>query len=610
MNSVSTIQLEEQNDFVFIKPLSIALIGPSEPRRRAVSSTLAEYPGIDVREFSSYPTAVDTVSRLLARQFDIIIVDSDSDPKVALDLVESICGETGVTVIVFTEEADPDLMARCKRAGVRDYLVLPVRQSTIDKVFARARIGLLSDAQPASKPGPQAIAVPKTDAWRNNPLPVCVSVHMNDEDLRQASRGNSAAPDPEPAAASRGEAFDHEFNDVSSSPLSSSALCPGGVIVEEIRYAPETKPPAAREDNEDSLQKPRALGSGYIGQSAAASKWATFLSGAAAAPAIANPVVAPTRDIVEPVRKTPTIEADPEIDFLSFHSDLADLGDADPNQKKWVRVGAASFAVLVLLLFVGPRLLTPAKHPLAGQSAQMHPVANVSEPAAKIAKPSPLTTLAKGRPSAVAPTRQILFAQPATNVEEAISPKADSKTTFATHETALAAQGTTGASPQVDSTLMTDQLASAPRIPQDVKAPRKQEAPPAAGLDAANAAMGSGAGAVNAVFSGQARPTVRYVPPPPVVIPVKVAGGLLIHKTLPVYPPYAWNHYISGKVVLEAVVSETGSVESLKVVSGPKLFEQAALDAVKTWRYKPYTVNDKPARMLTTVTLIFDPYRK
>jgi Flp pilus assembly CpaE family ATPase len=151
VNSVSSAKLEQHAGLVFAKQLSIALIGPNEPRRWDVSSVLAEYPGIKVREFSSYPTALDSVSRLLPRHFDIIIVDLDSDPKVALDLVESIRGETAVTVIVYSEKADPELMACCMRAGVREYLVLPVDQSTLDQVFARARIGELSNAQPAPK---------------------------------------------------------------------------------------------------------------------------------------------------------------------------------------------------------------------------------------------------------------------------------------------------------------------------------------------------------------------------------------------------------------------------------------------------------------------------
>jgi periplasmic protein TonB len=461
----------------------------------------------------------------------------------------------------------------------------------------------------SAAPESQVVAMLRTDVWRNKPSPVRASVPVDYEALRPAPRVNGSALDHHPGAASRGQVTARAFKDVSSSPP-----LPGGVVVEELRYAPEPTPLAARVNEEDFLQKLKAIDAAYHSQPATTSQRTTAARGmseVSVAPAVSNGAVEPMH-IIEPVKKTPTIETDDEISFLSFHSDLDDLGDEDPNRKKWVMIGAASFATLVLLVFVGPRLLHPAKHALAAQSAELRPAAAVLDPAAKAPKPSPSTTLAEGPASATAETGQALITQPAANVEETILPKADSELASITHGTILTPPGTKSASPQVDSTLMNDQLASAPRIPQDVKARHKEEeAPPSAGFDAANTeAMGSGAGAVGSVFSGQARSTVKYVPPPPIVVPVEVAETLLIHKTLPSYPPGAWNHYASGKVVLEAIVSEAGSVENLKVVSGPPEFQQAALDAVKTWRYKPYVVNDKPARVQTKVTLIFDPYKK
>ncbi len=613
MSSVSTAAtLEIPGDFLLAKQLSIALIGPNEPRRFAVSSVLAEYPSIDVYEFSSYPTHLETVSRLLARQFDIVIVDLDSDPKVALDLVESIRGEASLTVVPYTEEADPEVMARCKRAGAREYLVLPARQSILDRVFARARIGAGPEAQPVSRPKPQVIAAPETDIWQEKPSPECASVHMSDEEFlrlasgpapEQESGGNGTALESQPEPASHGQVTARAFNDVSF-PLPSP-----GVLIEEIPYTRETALSVAPAEDEDPPQKPGTADTGNCGQSTAAAQWAKFLSGASVAPADPNGAVK-WRELIEPVQKPPAIETD-EIGILSFHSDLDELGDEDPNRKKWVRIGAASFALLVLLLFVGPRLFSPARHTLAAQSAETLPAANSVDEAPKIPKPAPSKTQASIHPSAAASTRQALIPQPVTNIEEAISPKADSELASASHGTVLDSRDTKSASPQVDSTLMNDQLASAPRIPRDVKARRKEEAPPSAGFDAATTEqMGGGAGPVDSVFSRQSRPTVKVLPPPPIVVPVEVADKLLIHRVRPVYPPAAWNHYVRGKVVLEAVVSETGSVEDLKVVSGPSVFLQSSLDAVKTWRYKPYVVNGKPARVQTTVTLTFDPYRE
>jgi Flp pilus assembly CpaE family ATPase len=126
------------------KLLSIALIGPNEPRRWDVSSVLGDCRGATFREFTSYPTALDDVPRLLEQYFDVIIIDLDSDPEFALKLVASICAENSATVMVYSEKADRELMVRCTRAGAREYLVLPFDQITLGKALDRARIGLHS----------------------------------------------------------------------------------------------------------------------------------------------------------------------------------------------------------------------------------------------------------------------------------------------------------------------------------------------------------------------------------------------------------------------------------------------------------------------------------
>ena len=71
--------------------LSIALIGPEEQRRKTVSRSLAEPQSGTIREYSFYPD-LDDVPRLLEHHYDVVIVDLDSDPEYALNLIESLCG--------------------------------------------------------------------------------------------------------------------------------------------------------------------------------------------------------------------------------------------------------------------------------------------------------------------------------------------------------------------------------------------------------------------------------------------------------------------------------------------------------------------------------------
>ena len=83
------------------------------------------------------------------------------------------------------------------------------------------------------------------------------------------------------------------------------------------------------------------------------------------------------------------------------------------------------------------------------------------------------------------------------------------------------------------------------------------------------------------------------------------AVGLLLQKTQPSYPPIAKAAHISGTVVLQATISKTGSIEEPQVISGPAMLQQAALDAVRQWRYKPYFINNRPVEVETTINVIF-----
>jgi periplasmic protein TonB len=72
-----------------------------------------------------------------------------------------------------------------------------------------------------------------------------------------------------------------------------------------------------------------------------------------------------------------------------------------------------------------------------------------------------------------------------------------------------------------------------------------------------------------------------------------------------VYPPIAKTAGVSGTVVLEAVISKAGTIENLRIVSGPMMLRKAAEDAVRTWRYRPYKLNNEPTEVETTINVIF-----
>ena len=73
----------------------------------------------------------------------------------------------------------------------------------------------------------------------------------------------------------------------------------------------------------------------------------------------------------------------------------------------------------------------------------------------------------------------------------------------------------------------------------------------------------------------------------------------------PEYPADARAAHVQGTVVLQATISEEGSITSLDVISGPPRLQQAAIDAVRTWRYRPYLLNGVPVAVETQVNIVF-----
>ena len=84
-----------------------------------------------------------------------------------------------------------------------------------------------------------------------------------------------------------------------------------------------------------------------------------------------------------------------------------------------------------------------------------------------------------------------------------------------------------------------------------------------------------------------------------------VSTGLLITPIRPVYPAIAKAAGIQGTVVVEAVISRTGTIESLHIVSGPQMLREAAMEAIRTARYQPYRLNNEPIEIETKITVNF-----
>jgi protein TonB len=144
-----------------------------------------------------------------------------------------------------------------------------------------------------------------------------------------------------------------------------------------------------------------------------------------------------------------------------------------------------------------------------------------------------------------------------------------------------------------------------PRIPRNIVIPSVQD-PPNNDTLATWEPPGSPSGDTRGIFSPRNGATVVHpVVTGPVRVPSSMVEGMLLRKTVPPYPAIPREAGIQGTVTLQATISKSGTIENLRAVSGPPMLQQAALDAVKTWVYRPYLLDGQPVEVETTVQVIF-----
>jgi protein TonB len=93
----------------------------------------------------------------------------------------------------------------------------------------------------------------------------------------------------------------------------------------------------------------------------------------------------------------------------------------------------------------------------------------------------------------------------------------------------------------------------------------------------------------------------------PVKLPEPEAWGLLTQPVDPVYPDAAKASGQKGSVVLQVLIGRDGAVQDAKFLQGSLVFARAAIDAVKQWRFKPYSMNGHAVSVQSVITLNFKP---
>ncbi|MGA8670307.1 MAG: energy transducer TonB [Terracidiphilus sp.] len=547
---------------------TIALIGPNAAHRSVMVKALSGAEARNVREFIDYPASLADIPNLMEEHFDVVMIDVDSDQSYALQIVESIAAFNTAIVMVYSMRNDPDLLRDCMRAGARDFLPLP---EDVSDAPAEAEVAAIPPPPVISAPSPvhpeeTEVLDPKDFLL---PEPVAPEFIL---DAPPAPVAPAAPTAPEPGGYSA-PAYDYssKARRPDLQPFSQSAETP------KAASHPEIQPDELRRANgKPHPGEPQPSGDP---QSTDFSAWDSLWIRTAQAPAGKSSEVSPEPTPAAepaPAKKRITPPSGPQLvaraaaPVESASAAAAplfrqvDASDPAKPQRPWVR-----WALLAGVPLVVVGLIMLVFMPSSRQNAPAPSTAQASVPPTESAAPS----------SSAAPTEAKPIAKP--------SPAA-----LATPETG--AQTT-----PVASDMMNAQLSAPSRISGAMKKPSSVEEAPAS---FAPGAIETSEAVPGQIFGSQNN---LKVVPGVSAISAGVAEGMLIRKTAPIYPEFAKAARVSGTIMLGANISKTGAIEGLHVISGPAILRGPAMDAVKTWRYRPYMLNNQPVEVQTTIRVIF-----
>jgi len=551
--------------------MSVALIGPNDAHRQVVARALATAQGRKIHEFIDYPSTLNDLARMMETKFDVVLVDVDTDESYALQIISKL-SELGPAVMAYSARTDEDLLKSCMRAGARDFLPLPSEGGQATTAPPPVQKTTTPVPPQATKPAPPT--PPVQAATKPLPAPVPAAPRSNVTPIVPEKRVEPVI-EPKPAR------------------IAEAATAVPDILKESERPKPAPDAQAAKAADEKDF-----------------AAWDAVNLRRASMPPVPKPEARPRPALVpekrkapEPVRVAPEVEEKAVVEEIAptpiqppierppvavdiFRSSMFQAEPSEVVEKqsanwlKWVLIAAGPVVLALVLLVVFTRGSSPSG------------ATNVKQTAASVA-PSATSATEENN----AKDRLIVNATGKNGGSaQTTAPKPTPAQPQAAQEDAQQSQPSATVSPDA----MAAQLVAPTRIAGQIKkaAPADEpppSAPPAVSLDDNNSVPGS-------VFGSTAK--AKFVPH---VVPISagIAAGMLIHKTTPLYPKFAQDAHITGTVVLKATITKQGSIEGIQVLSGPKLLAPAAVDAVKTWKYKPYMLDGQPVAVETNITVVF-----
>jgi periplasmic protein TonB len=322
--------------------------------------------------------------------------------------------------------------------------------------------------------------------------------------------------------------------------------------------------------------------------------------------------VAPKPQLAEPVPASaiftpmPVANAAPQKVFGARFDAMAPVvseaegaESAPPKSTNWFFVATGIAAMLAVAVGGGLyfHLLPTAKSNARAESVAPAVASPATNPNAA-ASPAPASTVSTGAPNGSAQYSQ----QPAAAPSALANPPAPAPAVRVIEPASATGNRVQASAPanQKPAKAMPDMSGALNSHP--VSAQR-------ASSDDAEAAPSVDAGSSNSGELQQMASAADVAPPPAPVAPIKVGGDVhppqLISSVMPIYPAMARSSGITGNVVVQASINAAGVVIGTKVISGPVVLRQAAVEALRRWKYHPAMLNGTPVPVDVTVTMSF-----
>ena len=114
-----------------------------------------------------------------------------------------------------------------------------------------------------------------------------------------------------------------------------------------------------------------------------------------------------------------------------------------------------------------------------------------------------------------------------------------------------------------------------------------------------------GGGDIDHVLAPPPETPKKAAPPETVRVGGTIRQPLKVRNVDPVYPAIAQAAHVQGTVIIEATLSPDGRMMNARILRSVPLLDQAALEAVRQWEYRPTMLNGVPVPVIMTITVTF-----